>query len=46
MEQELLYKALQAVEQGRQYAFATIVEATLKGTPRKTGAKMLVFEDG
>jgi xanthine dehydrogenase accessory factor len=44
--EDLLQKALQAVEEGRSYAFATIVDATLKGTPRKTGAKMLVFEDG
>lgn len=44
--EQLLYKALQAVEQGRNYAFATIVEATLKGTPRKTGSKMIVFGDG
>ena len=43
---ELLYKALEAVQKGQGYAFATIVEATLKGTPRKAGAKMIVFEDG
>ena len=43
---QILYKALEAVEQNRSYAFATIVEATLKGTPRKTGAKMIVFDDG
>ncbi len=43
---ELLNKALQATQRGERYAFATIVEATLKGTPRKAGAKMLVFEDG
>jgi xanthine dehydrogenase accessory factor len=44
--EELLYKALEAVQQGQNYAFATIVDATLKGTPRKTGSKMIVFEDG
>ena len=44
--EELLYKALEAVQKGQSYAFATIVEATLKGTPRKSGAKMIVFEDG
>lgn len=44
--EEILHKALQAVDEGRQYAFATIIEATLKGTPRKTGSKMLVLEDG
>ena len=46
MMDELLYKALEATQKGRSYAFATIVEATLKGTPRKTGAKMIVFDDG
>lgn len=44
--EELLQKALEATQQGQNYAFATIVEATLKGTPRKTGSKMIVFEDG
>lgn len=46
MTDELLYKALEATRKGESYAFATIVEATLKGTPRKSGAKMIVFEDG
>ncbi len=46
MEHELLIKALKAVEGGRSYAVATIVESTLKGTPRKAGAKMIVLEDG
>ncbi|MDE2223560.1 MAG: XdhC family protein [Candidatus Omnitrophica bacterium] len=46
MSLEILYKAVDASRKGRNYAFATIVEATLKGTPRKTGAKMIVFEDG
>ncbi len=44
--QDILYKALEAVERGRSYAFATIVEATPKGTPRKAGAKMVIFDDG
>lgn len=43
---QILSKALEAVEHNRSYAFATIIEATLKGTPRKTGAKMIVFDDG
>ncbi len=43
---EILYKALKASQKGQNYAFATIIEATLKGTPRKTGAKMIVFDDG
>ncbi len=42
----ILYKALQAVQKGQSYAFATITEATPKGTPRKTGSKMIVFDDG
>ncbi len=43
---EILYKALKASQKGQNYAFATITEATLKGTPRKMGAKMIVFDDG
>src|SRR5271163_2529180 len=43
---EILYKALKASQKGQNYAFATIIEATLKGTPRKMGAKMVVFDDG
>jgi xanthine dehydrogenase accessory factor len=46
MQQEILYKALKASQKGQNYAFATIVEATVKGTPRKAGAKMIVFDDG
>ena len=44
--EQILYKALEAVQKGQSYAFVTIVEATLKGTPRKEGAKMIVFDDG
>ena len=43
---EIIYKALEASQKGQNYAFATITEATLKGTPRKMGAKMIVFDDG
>ena len=46
MQQAILYKALKASQKGQNYAFATIIEATLKGTPRKPGAKMIVFDDG
>lgn len=46
MSSELLYKALKATQKGQNYAFATIIEATVKGTPRKAGAKMIVFDDG
>ena len=46
MQQDILYKALKASQKGQNYAFATITEATLKGTPRKMGAKMIVFDDG
>ncbi len=44
--QETWIKALEAVNAGHRYAFATIIDATVKGTPRKAGAKMIVFEDG
>ena len=46
MDDELLQKALEATQKGQSYAFATIVDSTLRGTPRKTGAKMVVLEDG
>lgn len=46
MDHELLIKALEATGKGRSYAFATIVESTPKGTPRKAGAKMIILEDG
>jgi len=46
MSLELLQQALKASQKGRHYAFATIIEATLKGTPRKSGSKMIVFDDG
>ena len=46
MDHDLLIKAYQAAQKGQKYAFATIIESTLKGTPRKSGAKMIVWEDG
>jgi xanthine dehydrogenase accessory factor len=46
MSEEIFYKALKASQKGQNYAFATIIEATVKGTPRKAGAKMIVFDDG
>lgn len=46
MDYDLLIKAVEAAQGGRRYAFATVVDSTLKGTPRKSGAKMIVFEDG
>jgi xanthine dehydrogenase accessory factor len=46
MDPDLLIKALEAAQNGQKYAFATIVETTKKGTPRKSGAKMVVLEDG
>lgn len=42
----LLKKAYLASRKGQSFAFATITEATVKGTPRKTGAKMVVLADG
>ena len=44
--ERLLKKALEAAQKGQSYAFATVVESTLKGTPQKTGAKMVVLADG
>jgi len=46
MEHGLLIEALKAAQNGQKYAFATVVETTKKGTPRKSGAKMVVLEDG
>jgi len=46
MDQDLLIKAVKATRKGQKYAFATVVETTIKGTPRKSGAKMVVLEDG
>ncbi len=43
---EILRIALKAAEKGRSYAFATVIGSTLKGTPQKAGAKMIVLEDG
>ena len=41
-----LYESIdQAIQEGRSFAVATII-ATKGSTPRKTGAKMLVFPDG
>lgn len=42
----VIKKAFDAAQKGQSFAFATIIEATTKGTPRKTGAKMAVFADG
>lgn len=46
MNEDLINQARLALEAGRRCAFATVVESTVKGTPRKAGAKMIVFEDG
>jgi xanthine dehydrogenase accessory factor len=46
MDHALLINALEASRKGQSYAFATVIEATIKGTPRKSGAKMIVMEDG
>ncbi len=42
----IIKKAYEATLKNQSYAFATIIEATAKGTPRKAGAKMVVFADG
>jgi len=44
--ENLLQIALAAAKKGQSYAFATVVDATLKGTPQKAGAKMIVLSDG
>ncbi len=44
--EDILSRAIACSQVGKPYAFATVVETTLKGTPRKAGAKMIVFEDG
>jgi xanthine dehydrogenase accessory factor len=46
MDYDLLLKAVESTKHKKDCAFATIIEATIKGTPRKSGAKMIVFEDG
>lgn len=46
MNHDLLITALNAAQKGQKYALATVVESTLKGTPQKAGAKMIVLEDG
>ncbi len=46
MDEFILQKALEAAQRGQSYAFATIIDSTIKGTPRKAGAKMIVLEDG
>ncbi len=42
----IIKKAYEAALKGQSYAFATVVTSTVKGTPRKAGAKMVVMEDG
>lgn len=42
----ILKTAFEASKKGRSYAFATVIDATIKGTPQKIGAKMVVLEDG
>jgi xanthine dehydrogenase accessory factor len=44
--EDLLQIALAAAQKGQSYAFATVVDATVKGTPQKAGAKMVVLADG
>jgi len=42
----VIKKAYEAARKGQSYAFATVVDSTVKGTPRKAGAKMVVLADG
>ncbi len=46
MDFDILAKAYAGYSQNKKFAFATVVKSTVKGTPRKVGAKMVVFEDG
>jgi len=46
MDHNLLVKAHEAHQKGQGYAFATVIETTVKGTPRKSGAKMIVLDNG
>jgi xanthine dehydrogenase accessory factor len=43
---QTILKAYDASCKGKGYAFATVIAATLKGTPQKAGAKMVVLADG
>ncbi len=42
----VILAAYKAAQQEQSFAFATIIETSVKGTPRKTGAKMIVLENG
>lgn len=42
----VIKKAYEAALKGQSYAFATVTGSTLKGTPQKAGAKMVVLADG
>lgn len=42
----VIQKAYEAAMKGQSYAFATVVDSTIKGTPRKEGAKLIVLADG
>jgi len=42
----VIKKAFAASQKGQSFAFATIIENSLQGTPRKSGAKMIVLSDG
>ena len=44
--ENLLNIALKAAQKSQSYAFATVIESTIKGTPQKVGAKMVVLENG
>lgn len=44
--EDILLKAVANAQLGKPFAFATVIDATIKGTPRKAGAKMIVYQDG
>ncbi len=46
MDSHVLEKAVKLSKIGQDYCIATVTETTPKGTPRKSGAKMVVLADG
>ena len=46
MDPDVLLRAYKASQNNERYCLATVIEATLKGTPQKSGAKMIVLDNG
>jgi xanthine dehydrogenase accessory factor len=45
MDNKILRRKLELIDSGKEFAVATLVHAT-EGSPRKSGARMIIFEDG